>query len=105
MTIAAPGEGREAKTDFKVKEIYEGYSFIECYPHTGRTPQLRVHLASIRLPIACDKLYGREKSIYPSSLRGEKREPSELPIMERHALHAQTIFFSNLGSGGLIEGV
>lgn len=95
MVITAPGEGREAKTDFKVKEIYEGYSFIECYPHTGRTHQIRVHLASIRLPIACDKLYGREKTIYPSVLRGEKKPAAEAALIERHALHAASIRFTH----------
>ena len=95
MVIAAADEGREARTDYKVKESYDGYCLIECHPHTGRTHQIRVHLASIRLPIACDKLYGREKAIYPSTLRGEKKEPGELPVMERHALHAQNIRFTH----------
>ena len=95
MIIAAEGEGREARTDYMVREVYEGYSLIECHPHTGRTHQIRVHLASIRLPIACDKLYGREKAIHASSLRGEKKEPGELPVMERHALHAAKICFTH----------
>ncbi len=95
MVIVPAGEGREARTDYKVKEIYKGYSLIECHPHTGRTHQIRVHLASIRLPVACDKLYGREKQIYPSDLMGNKRTPGEVPVIERHALHAAEIVFSH----------
>lgn len=99
MVIAQPGEGREARTDYRVEEIFNGYSLIECHPHSGRTHQIRVHLASIRLPIACDKLYGREKTIYSSDLAGEKRTPGETPVMERHALHAANIIFSHPCTG------
>jgi len=99
MAIAQPGEGREARTDFKVKEIYDGYSLIECYPHTGRTHQIRVHLASIRLPVACDKLYGREKTIRLSGLKGEKKIADENPVIERHALHAANIRFTHPSTG------
>lgn len=99
MVVVRPGEGRDAKTGYLVREIYNGYSLIECHPHTGRTHQIRVHLASIRLPVACDKLYGREKIIYPSDLAGEKRAPGETPLIERHALHAENIIFSHPATG------
>ncbi len=95
MVIAPEGEGREARTDYRVKEFYKGYSLIECYPHTGRTHQIRVRLASIRLLVACDKLYGREKQIYPSDLTEGKKAPGEIPVIERHALHAAKIAFSH----------
>lgn len=99
MVVAREGEGRASRTDWRVKEIYKGYSLIECHPHTGRTHQIRVHLASIRLPVACDKLYGREKHIYPSDLMENKRAPGEAPVIERHALHAAKIVFSHPATG------
>jgi 23S rRNA pseudouridine1911/1915/1917 synthase len=91
--IRADGTGREAVTDYRVLEKYRGYAILEVYPKTGRTHQIRVHLASLRIPVACDKLYGREKRIYLGDLRGEARGPDETPIIERQALHAARITF------------
>jgi 23S rRNA pseudouridine1911/1915/1917 synthase len=93
--VRVDGSGREAVTDYRVLEKYKGYALIECYPHTGRTHQIRVHFASLRLPIACDKLYGRERRILLSDLRESGHEPDELPLMERHALHAAGITFQH----------
>jgi 23S rRNA pseudouridine1911/1915/1917 synthase len=91
--VRSDGSGREAVTDYRVLEKYRGYAILEVYPKTGRTHQIRVHLASLRIPVACDKLYGREKRIFASDLRGEARAPGEGPIIERQALHAARITF------------
>lgn len=91
--IRTDGTGREALTDYRTLEAFRGYCLLELYPKTGRTHQIRVHLASESLPIACDKLYGREKRIFLSDLRGKSREPAERPLLERHALHAASISF------------
>jgi 23S rRNA-/tRNA-specific pseudouridylate synthase len=85
------GTGRTAITDYRVLETFEGYALVELYPLTGRTHQIRVHLASIQLPVACDKLYGREKRIYLSALKDRRREPEEPPLIERQALHAASL--------------
>lgn len=89
--VRTDGTGREAVTDYRVLEKYKGYALLEVYPRTGRTHQIRVHLLSQRLPIACDKLYGREKRIYLSELKGEPRAEGEVPLIERQALHAARI--------------
>lgn len=89
--VRRDGTGREAVTDYRVLEKYRGYALLEVYPHTGRTHQIRVHLLSQQLPVACDKLYGREKRVYLSDLRGEPRQADEPPILERQALHAASI--------------
>ena len=91
--VRADGTGRPAVTDYRVLESFHGYVLIELYPLTGRTHQIRVHLASLRLPVACDKLYGREKKVYLSELRGRPREADEIAIIERQALHAASIAF------------
>jgi len=93
--VRLDGTGREATTDYRVLEKYRGYALVECYPHTGRTHQIRVHLSSLRLPVACDKLYGREKRVYLSDLKGTPREADEAPLMERHALHAAHLTFQH----------
>lgn len=51
--------GREAITEFKVIKQYKQYSILECILKTGRTHQIRVHLASIHRPIICDNIYGK----------------------------------------------
>ena len=91
--VRMDGTGREAITDYQVLEAFRGYCLLELYPKTGRTHQIRVHLASESLPIVCDKLYGRDKRVFLSDLRGRTREPEEKPLLERHALHAASISF------------
>jgi 23S rRNA pseudouridine1911/1915/1917 synthase len=91
--VRTDGTGREAVTDYRILEKYRGYALVEVYPHTGRTHQIRVHLASLRLPVACDKLYGREKRICLSDLKDQEHSKDEPPIIERQALHAASISF------------
>ncbi len=57
--------GKEAKTTFEVLDIYDGLSFVEASPHTGRTHQIRVHLASIGHPIVSDETYGKLHPLFP----------------------------------------
>ncbi|MBN1443661.1 MAG: RluA family pseudouridine synthase [Planctomycetes bacterium] len=93
MVVCRDGTGRASITDYRVLEIYKGYALVECYPHTGRTHQIRVHMASHRMPVAADKLYGREKRVFLSDLRSRPREEGEEPIIDRQALHAAGISF------------
>jgi 23S rRNA pseudouridine1911/1915/1917 synthase len=51
-------EGRRAETGFEVRERLEGATFLEATPRTGRTHQIRVHLAAIGHPILGDRAYG-----------------------------------------------
>src|SRR5258708_35432908 len=58
--------GREASTTYKVIQVYqsestEGFSLVEAFPKTGRTHQIRVHMAFIGHPIVGDAVYGRRK--------------------------------------------
>ena len=50
--------GRQAQTSYEVIEIFDHFSYLNIFPKTGRTHQIRVHLASIHHPILGDKLYG-----------------------------------------------
>ncbi len=67
--------GKPAVTNAKVLERYQGYCLVEAQPETGRTHQIRVHLAYWGLPILGDELYGDEEAVRPE-------------IIERIALHA-----------------
>jgi 23S rRNA pseudouridine1911/1915/1917 synthase len=74
MAIARPGGGRMARTHYKILERLGVATLIECHLETGRTHQIRVHLASIGHPLLGDPVYGR---------------PQRFPVScSRQALHA-----------------
>ncbi len=54
--------GKPSITEFKVREYYENATLLECYPKTGRTHQIRVHLAFKGFPILGDEKYGRRET-------------------------------------------
>lgn len=57
------GGGREARTRYRVREEYPGYTLVEASPITGRTHQIRVHFASIGHPVVGDRLYGKASKL------------------------------------------
>jgi 23S rRNA pseudouridine1911/1915/1917 synthase len=61
MTVTVEGKSREAITRFKVLKRFSGYTLVEATLRTGRTHQIRVHLAFIGHPIVGDQLYGRKR--------------------------------------------
>ena len=68
MSVIVPGSprarsarARSAQTHYRALTIYDDYSYLECSLHTGRTHQIRVHLAYIKFPIVGDHVYGRRK--------------------------------------------
>jgi 23S rRNA pseudouridine1911/1915/1917 synthase len=80
MAIRPVGQGRRAVTRFRVLERLGDFTVVECRLETGRTHQIRVHLASLGHPVAGDEVYGR----------GRPRLPVE---MEGLALHAARLAF------------
>ena len=60
---------KQAVTHYKVIERFEGFTFVELTLETGRTHQIRVHMASIGHPVAGDPVYGPKKII--TSLGGQ----------------------------------
>lgn len=99
-------EGRPAETEYEVLDffanfdlerlsretgekkkrfsLYNGFSLVKCYPKTGRTHQIRVHMAHLSHPIVGD-----------SSYVGKKRSRLDALWCKRHFLHAQTIEFTH----------
>lgn len=61
MAVCRTGEGREAITHWQVVDRQGGYSHITCRLETGRTHQIRVHMASIGHPLVGDVVYGSKK--------------------------------------------
>lgn len=85
--MAVRHDGREAVTEFRVIEHFADYSLLEVYPKTGRTHQIRVHLAFIGHPVAGDTVYGRRRQAIK---------------LKRHFLHAAAITFIRPGSSEAI---
>ena len=68
MAIVRTG-GKRAVTHYRVLERFGNYTYIECQLETGRTHQIRVHMASLGHPLLGDEVYGRVKS--PFKLEGQ----------------------------------
>lgn len=93
---------RPAQTVFKVIQRYQGFAAINAFPKTGRTHQIRVHMAHVGCPILCDRLYSGRASISESMLKGKTDQvagDSADAILNRQALHAQAIEFQHPESG------
>lgn len=96
-------DAKEALTFFEVLERFRGFSTVRCLPKTGRTHQIRLHLANLGTPILCDKLYGGRSIITREEIAGvidrrpkkknEDAPPPLTPILARQALHARKITF------------
>jgi 23S rRNA pseudouridine1911/1915/1917 synthase len=84
MTVCSGG--REAVTRYRVMEVFAGASLVEARPETGRTHQIRVHLASLGHPILSDSHYGRPGG-------------AERALIPRQALHAAAATFRHPDSG------
>jgi 23S rRNA pseudouridine1911/1915/1917 synthase len=90
MTIRADHDSsRPAQTVYHVAERFDGFTAVHCFPKTGRTHQIRVHLAHRGYPVLCDKLYGGRSQV----TRGEitRRRDDETVLLNRQALHAHRL--------------
>jgi RluA family pseudouridine synthase len=89
-------DGRPASTRVTVLERFDlGYAFMQAEPQTGRTHQIRVHLAHLGCPIVGDAFYRGDAGLFLSTIkRGYKPSASaERPLIGRLALHASAIRF------------
>jgi 23S rRNA pseudouridine1911/1915/1917 synthase len=94
MSVRAP-RGRAARTSWSVEERFDGAALLRVRIHTGRTHQIRVHLASIGHPVAGDPLYGGTRT--PPSRGAAALEA--LSSLARPALHAARLAFTHPSSG------
>jgi len=63
MAVLPDGRGRGAQTHYKAREYFDGFTYVEASPITGRTHQIRVHLASLGFPIVGDTVYGKASTL------------------------------------------
>jgi 23S rRNA pseudouridine1911/1915/1917 synthase len=105
---AGHSTSREATTFYEVSERFTGFAAVKVLPKTGRTHQIRVHLAHVGCPVLCDKLYGGRASITRGELRrhlphGPHAEDDGEVALFRQALHAQRIKLAHPATGEPIE--
>lgn len=89
-------DGKRAVTHFRVRERFRAHTLIQCNLETGRTHQIRVHMAHIHHPLVGDPLYG-------TGLRLPKGATDELVValraFRRQALHAERLAFEHPATG------
>ncbi len=73
MAVVMPGKGRQATSEYRTLASFPAHTLLEVHPVTGRTHQIRLHMAFLGCPVAGDTVYGRRQSTIP---------------VERHFLHA-----------------
>jgi len=93
-------KGRIAITRWKVMERFDGFTFLEIFPLTGRTHQIRVHLSSMGHPILGDPVYGRKGR--PGSIHDPMLKEC-LKKMDRQALHAHRLGFNHPRTGERVQ--
>lgn len=90
MAVVHAPDGREAVTHVHVLERFHGFTYVECRLETGRTHQIRVHMASIGHPVLGDEVYGGMRKCPFSGLQGQ-------------CLHAGILGFRHPATGEYIE--
>jgi 23S rRNA pseudouridine1911/1915/1917 synthase len=86
MSVRHDGGGRASETYYEVRERFQRHSFVEVHPRTGRTHQIRVHMAALGHPLVADRVYGR-----PDRALRE--------VITRQALHAFRLEFRHPETG------
>jgi len=103
MTTVADGaaDSRPAQTFYTVVERFDGFATMKVLPKTGRTHQIRVHLAYAGFPVLCDRAYGHRSELTRGELRRDQTDKTLL--LGRQALHARRLKFLHPRTGATIE--
>jgi 23S rRNA pseudouridine1911/1915/1917 synthase len=96
--------GKPARTTFRVLRRSDRYTGLEVVPETGRTNQIRVHLAHAGHPIVGDKVFALNGDLRDEIRRdGLTARVKEALVLDRHALHCASLRFAHPMTGEPIE--
>ena len=98
MAVTPLEKGREALTRYRVLKRYRHTTLLEIKPLSGRTHQIRVHLAHLGHPVVGDAVYGNQSAENRVGSR-----PATEPVGSRHALHASKLEFIHPENGKLVQ--
>ncbi len=88
------GSGLPAVTHYETVRARGAFSLVELRPQTGRTHQLRVHMAAVGCPLVGDKIYGVPDEVFLEHLRDQLSDATRARlVLDRHALHASQLEF------------
>lgn len=99
MSVARKGRGRNALTIYRVSRRYQEFTLLDVEIKTGRTHQIRVHLAHIGHPIVGDEVYGpgRANNVHVIAVR------HAINTLHRQFLHAARLAFTHPASGQAMD--
>ena len=100
VRMAVREDGREAVTHYRLRERFRAHTALECRLETGRTHQIRVHMAHVRHPIVGDPLYGGPLKLPKGA---SEALAAALRGFRRQALHAETLEFAHPASGEAVR--
>ena len=106
-TYSVSDLGKSAITEYEMVKSWPGCSLLKLSIKTGRTHQIRVHLAYLGCPLLVDPTYGYYSEYFLSSIKRKKvnlkKGEFEKPLLTRTPLHASLLSFKNPNDGNILE--
>ncbi|HUU11998.1 MAG TPA: RluA family pseudouridine synthase [Phycisphaerae bacterium] len=90
--VRRDGTGRQAVSQYEVAEVFAGFSVVRVRIHTGRTHQIRVHMAHLGHRVVADRQYGSCDRVTLQELARGRADHDEV-LLDRQALHAASLGF------------
>lgn len=99
--------GKESRTTYEVIESFGNYTFLKLRLYSGRSHQIRVHMAHIGHPLVVDSLYGKRDEFFLSEIKKRKfnlkKGEDERPLMTRQTLHSSMLILPHPISNKKLE--